>query len=460
MKGYGATEGNDEAMNRLSDKPYSLRELLDTEKLQHLMTHLYDASGIPSGVIDLKGEVLAGAGWQKACIDFHRADPGSCERCIKSDVKLSAEVRKLSLEPYPEGQISYAEYRCENGLWDIAIPIVIEGHHLGNYFLGQFLYEDEEIDFNYFEQQAIQFHYDKENYLEAIRKLPRFSKDRVKAILKFNSVLVETLCQSAVQRLDQLKLIKRLEETKEHLLNYDQRLATTIRKESSVLKEDIRAIVHDLKTPLNGIAGFAQLIKGEEQDSKNQYLQVITKLSASMLEQIDEISVLADAEATGVDISFERFTTKELLDSLLERHSWHADQKDIKFSLELPPGVALYTNKHRLELVLSNLISNAFKYSFENPEVTVVGFLEPEHLVIQVKDNGAGIPEQSRNLLFTKFSQIGNKPRFGETSSGIGLYTAKKFAEQCNSQLWYEPNTPKGSVFSVKVPLAQETAAP
>ena len=77
----------------------------------------------------------------------------------------------------------YISYKCLNNMWDIALPIIISGEHLATIFFGQFFYEDEVIDKEYFSAQAIEFGFDEKEYLDALSKVPVFSKKKVEHIM-------------------------------------------------------------------------------------------------------------------------------------------------------------------------------------------------------------------------------------------------------------------------------------
>ena len=108
------------------------------------MDDFYELAHIPMAIIDLKGKVLVGVGWQDICTKFHRVHPETCRHCIESDTQLSAGV--------PPGE--FRLYKCKNNMWDIATPIMVGGQHVGNLFSGQFFFEDEPLDYELFRSQA------------------------------------------------------------------------------------------------------------------------------------------------------------------------------------------------------------------------------------------------------------------------------------------------------------------
>lgn len=170
---------------------FTFAELVDVPALQQLATLLYDAAGIPVGILDARdGSVLIGAGWQEICTYFHRAHPVACQRCMESDSYIKDHL---------EAELPLA-YKCRNGMWDIALPIVVDGEHLATLFVGQFLYEAEEVDRDFFRAQAMEFGFDVDRYLEALDRIPVFSRERVDSMLRYYGGLVKVLAETGLAR--------------------------------------------------------------------------------------------------------------------------------------------------------------------------------------------------------------------------------------------------------------------
>jgi signal transduction histidine kinase/ligand-binding sensor protein/ActR/RegA family two-component response regulator/putative methionine-R-sulfoxide reductase with GAF domain len=160
-----------------------LSEIIGTDEVRSLINAFYDLLHIPMAIIDAKGEVLAGVGWQGICTKFHRVHPETCKFCVESDTVLSAGV--------PEGE--FRLYKCKNGMWDVSTPIMVEGQHVGNVFTGQFFFQDEDIDYGFFRIQAEKYGFDEKKYVEMLDEVPRIKREDVNKTMNFLIKLAQLL---------------------------------------------------------------------------------------------------------------------------------------------------------------------------------------------------------------------------------------------------------------------------
>lgn len=179
-----------------------LEDILDIPAIQLLMDEFHRLTHIGIAIIDLNGKVLVGTGWQDICTLFHRVHPESAACCQESDIQLSKGV-----EPG-----NFKIYKCKNGMWDMATPIMIGSAHIGNLFLGQFFFEGETVDEAFFKAQAARYGFDEASYLAALRRVPIWSRDTVITVMRFY-----TLFASLISRLSyaNVKLARVLEQQKQ-----------------------------------------------------------------------------------------------------------------------------------------------------------------------------------------------------------------------------------------------------
>ncbi len=180
---------SDESATEDGSEEYQISDLLDINELQSLLNYFCETVKIASAIIDIKGNILAAARWQRACTDFHRVNEETCARCIESDTELAAKLK--------EGQ-EFAIYKCKNGLTDAASPVIINGKHLANVFIGQFFLQLPDDDF--FREQAKFFDFDEEEYLKAIGEVPIIPEDQLPNIMGFLAGFSKMVASLSLER--------------------------------------------------------------------------------------------------------------------------------------------------------------------------------------------------------------------------------------------------------------------
>lgn len=162
-----------------------LAEIIDIQMIQSLMDDFYKLVHIPLGLRDLKDNVLAGVGFQDICSKFHRVHPETCRYCIESRTEQSRGIRP--------GE--YKIYRCKNNMWDILTPITVSNKHVGNIIAGQFIFDNEPLDYELFRSQARKYGFNEEEYIKALDKVPRLSRETVNTALSFFMTFANILSQ-------------------------------------------------------------------------------------------------------------------------------------------------------------------------------------------------------------------------------------------------------------------------
>ncbi|MCG6533249.1 MAG: PocR ligand-binding domain-containing protein [Syntrophales bacterium LBB04] len=170
----------------------NLSDIIDHQALQTMMEEFYRLTHIGISILDVHGKVLVAVGWQDICAKYHRVHPDTLKNCRESDLFLANGV--------PAGM--FKNYRCKNNLWNMATPIEMGGRQLGSIYIAQFFYEDEIPDYELFRSQARQHGFDETEYLAALDRVPRWSRETVDAAMAFYSKLagmISSLSYSTVK---------------------------------------------------------------------------------------------------------------------------------------------------------------------------------------------------------------------------------------------------------------------
>jgi PAS domain S-box-containing protein len=193
----------------------ALADIIDAPEIQSLMDDLYRNTGIKMSIIDLKGRVLVDVGWQEICKKYHRGHPETLKKCLDSDTMMT--------EGIPPGE--FRAYRCRNNMWHLVTPIFVGGRHMGNLFMGQFFFDNEELDYDLFRAQAREYGFPEEEYMVALEAVPRFSEECVNKGKAFFLRLIDMFSRLSYGN---IKL--------SHLLAERDRLTATLQKSEAQLK--------------------------------------------------------------------------------------------------------------------------------------------------------------------------------------------------------------------------------
>lgn len=256
-----------------------------------------------------------------------------------------------------------------------------------------------------------------------------------------------------------LSIIRDITERKE----YEEKLKEATRKaeESDMLKSAFLAnMSHEIRTPMNAILGFGQLLREKQFDreKQNKFLDIVVVRSKNLLQIINDIIDISKIEANQLKIEKHEFSLDKMLYelfSIFEAEIATANKEDLKieFKAELYKEASyIESDKVRLRQILTNLISNAIKFT-DKGKIKFGYKIEKEMLQFFVKDTGIGIPKEALGHIFERFRQAdgSNTREFGGT--GLGLSISKQLVEMMGGNIWVESEVDKGSKFYFTIPF-------
>ncbi len=236
-------------------------------------------------------------------------------------------------------------------------------------------------------------------------------------------------------------------------LNQSNEILDQLNQEKNYL---MNVVAHDLKSPLNQIAGLMNLIKLEEDRLSEQQMDCCEKILDSSTRLSSLINTILDQESIDnqkLNLTPEQLHVDEVLKQLVDNFQTLANEKDIDLGFEIHNAPLTTTLDRNFTIqVFENLISNAIKFSPPEKSVQITARLENEDIVTEIKDNGPGLTEDDKNKLFKKFSKLSAKPTGKETSSGLGLSIVKKYVDAMNGKVWCESKSGFGAKFVVSFP--------
>jgi len=222
----------------------------------------------------------------------------------------------------------------------------------------------------------------------------------------------------------------------------------------------LASMSHELRTPLNSIIGFTGVIlqgmSGEVNDEQRKQLTMVKNSGRHLLSLINEVLDISKVEAGKVELEPEEFMLDALAAEVIESLSPAFAEKGLQLEVEIPGGIAVFSDRRRVKQVLMNLVSNAVKFT-ERGSVTVAGRLLGDGRVeIRVLDTGVGIKEDDIKRLFQPFQRAGAPLAKKQEGTGLGLYLSSKLANLLGGDIRAKSEYGRGSEFTFTVPLRYE----
>jgi two-component system, sensor histidine kinase len=234
-----------------------------------------------------------------------------------------------------------------------------------------------------------------------------------------------------------------------------QELALTAETANRAKTEFLATMSHEIRTPLNGVLGMAQIMAaGELAPDQRRRLDTITASGQTLLSVINAILDISKIEAGKMEINPAPFDLCAHLDALRQLYGGLARDKDLDFSLEITRQAQGWRlgDSDRLRQVMSNLISNAIKFT-DSGAVRVFVDGDEKTIIARVVDSGSGIPEAERDRLFTKFVQLDSSSTRRAGGSGLGLAICKTLSELMGGSIAYSHAEGGGACFTVTLPM-------
>jgi signal transduction histidine kinase/ActR/RegA family two-component response regulator len=428
-----------------------LDQLVNLKDLQQMANAQYQSTGMPISIISaFDNSALITAGGQDVCAHFHRIHKELLKNCEIGGNDLRSNLK----------QGESTDYKGQNGLWGIGIPIIADGQLLATLFLGQFFYEGETPDRGLLVDQAEEFGLDLNSYLEAVDRAPIFTRTKVEMILTYSSGLANFLASLAERAILQNKEEQELLEQQELL--YQKHKLEAIGNLAG-------GVGHDFNNILAAILGCTELalLNLDEPVKIKKNLQTVLTAATKGRELTRQI------------LTFSRKGSPEAPHRLINIHQVAREacslikttlpaSVDIRFDLDAATGIVA-ANATQIHRIIVNLCTNAWHALPErngridvtlgavNAEATadLQGLSTAEnYALLAVRDTGKGIPEEIQKRIFEPFFTTKSQ----EQGSGMGLSVVHGIVKQHGGLILVESAVGKGSLFKVYLPLAEQPA--
>jgi len=241
------------------------------------------------------------------------------------------------------------------------------------------------------------------------------------------------------------RLNRRIGIQNEHMQKAMSALEESQRENTRLLK----VVAHDLRNPIGATGSIVSILlnKPDLPEDVKQMLGIIRTSSQNCLEMISD---LLHVNTSSEEMEKEPVDVGAVLNYGVDLLKFKAEGKRQRILLRAEP-VTLLANREKLWRVISNLITNAIKFSPENTDI-VVEMISGDMVRISVKDQGIGIPENMKEKIFDMFTETKRRGTAGEESFGLGLSISRQIVEAHNGKIWCESAEGKGTTFHVELP--------
>ena len=237
------------------------------------------------------------------------------------------------------------------------------------------------------------------------------------------------------------------------------KLYEAIQDANKAKSEFISLVAHELRVPMTSIKGYTDLMNaglaGPLSDQQKQFLEVIRRNLSRMSSLISDLSDINHIESGRMKFDLKPFDLREVVgdvaDSLRERIENRQQTLHIEIEDDLPE---VFADTTRIAQVVSNLMSNANKYTQDGGDITLRAWPNGRYAYVSIQDNGLGISEENQQKLFTQFFRAEDKEVRAQAGWGLGLSIVRRMVEAQNGEITFESKLGEGSTFTFTVPLA------
>lgn len=223
-----------------------------------------------------------------------------------------------------------------------------------------------------------------------------------------------------------------------------------IKRLENMRSQFVANVTHELKTPLTSIKGFAETLKYvEDEKTREKFLDIIDNEAERLSRLISDILVLSKIESS-TTTEDEDFMPYKVIDEVISIVKNMAESKNISLIIEKSEkDIKLYGDKDKFLQLVLNLTENGIKYSNEGSTVKIRSLIKNGDYVLQVEDNGIGIPKEDIPRIFERFYRVDKSRKSGGT--GLGLAIVKHIVKIFNGEINIESELNKGSTFTVTI---------
>jgi signal transduction histidine kinase len=236
-------------------------------------------------------------------------------------------------------------------------------------------------------------------------------------------------------------------------------------EEVSHLKTEFVSLVsHELRTPLTSIQGYVKLMvaghAGELNEIQQEFLTTVSRNTDRLIALVSDLLDISRIESGRMELVLEPLVLTEIVDREMESLRAQVEEKDIEVLTDIEPGIPrVKADSHRLGQIVSNLVSNAVKYSPNGSVVKISANQIGMNVLVKVVDAGIGIGPEERGKLFQRFYRGSSDEVRSAWGTGLGLAITRHLVEMHGGKIWVESEKGHGSTFSFSIPAVLDAGS-
>lgn len=229
---------------------------------------------------------------------------------------------------------------------------------------------------------------------------------------------------------------------------------------SKMKTEFIRIASHQLRTPLSSLRWANDLLMeggvGKPTEEQSEYLDIIKESNQRMLKLINDLLDVTKIEMGNIMMQVKQIDIKAIAEKVVKELAPLAKANNIAIKSEIPENLPrILSDEEKIEMIFSNLIDNAIKYSDGRGDVMLKIKEDKGFLETSVQDKGVGIPKAQQKSIFQKFFRSDNVMKHQTVGTGLGLFIIKAIIDANKGSIWFDSEEGKGTTFYFRLPIAK-----
>ena len=238
----------------------------------------------------------------------------------------------------------------------------------------------------------------------------------------------------------------------ENLQNNIRYLSRNLKNQKYVRKQYAQDISHELRTPITNLQLYIEAIKDGVIDVDEQTLSSLLEETQRLEGLVVNLNKSFNDNSEYLKINKKEFDLSQHIKLILDTIKPRLAKLDISLIEEIKDGVMIYSDKDKISQIIQNLISNAIKAIKEDGLIRVSLYEDKNNIYIDIKDNGVGISDEKKEVIFERFYRIDDARNTKTNGHGLGLSITKNFVESLGGKIKLKSKLGKGSTFSVIFP--------